>query len=101
MLHLDWSQQPFGVVDGIDYCWTGFPRKVEIERIRQIHETNDIVLLTSLGVSPSGEIFNVNSEFLAASVAGAMSASKVIYFNVQRTEKYNSISMYYIQRIGH
>ena len=70
--------QPFGVVDGVDYCWTGFPRKIEIERIRQVHETNDIVLLTSLGVSPSGEIFNVNSELLAATVAGALSASKII-----------------------
>lgn len=58
---------------------------MEIERIRQVHETHDIVLLTSLGVSPSGEIFNVNSEFLAASVAGAMSASKIIYFNVHGT----------------
>lgn len=84
-----YSAQPFGVVDGIDYCWTGFPRKVEIERIRQVHETNDIVLLTSLGVSPSGEIFNVNSEYLAASVAGAMSASKIIYFNVHGTSFQN------------
>lgn len=80
-----YSAQPFGVVDGLDYCWTGFPRKVEIERIKQVHETNDIVLLTSLGVSPSGEIFNVNSEFLAATVAGAMSASKIVYFNVHGT----------------
>eukprot|EP00571_Detonula_confervacea_P015400 CAMPEP_0172304588 /NCGR_PEP_ID=MMETSP1058-20130122/5986_1 /TAXON_ID=83371 /ORGANISM="Detonula confervacea, Strain CCMP 353" /LENGTH=1086 /DNA_ID=CAMNT_0013015885 /DNA_START=73 /DNA_END=3333 /DNA_ORIENTATION=+ len=84
-----YSAQPFGVVDGIDYCWTGFPRKVEIDRIRQVHETNDIVLLTSLGVSPSGEIFNVNSEFLAANVAGAMSASKIIYFNVHGTSFQN------------
>ncbi|KAL7470328.1 hypothetical protein ACHAXS_010553 [Conticribra weissflogii] len=84
-----YSAQPFGVLDGIDYCWTGFPRKVEIERIRQVHETNDIVLLTSLGVSPSGEIFNVNSEFLAASVAGALSASKIIYFNVHGTSFQN------------
>jgi amino-acid N-acetyltransferase len=80
-----YSAQPFGVVDGLDYCWTGFPRKVEIERIKQVHETNDIVLLTSLGVSPSGEIFNVNSEFLSAVVAGAMSASKIVYFNVHGT----------------
>eukprot|EP00986_Skeletonema_menzelii_P020095 scaffold30126_cov143-Skeletonema_menzelii.AAC.1 len=80
-----YSAQPFGVIDGIDYCWTGFPRKVEVERIRQVHETSDIVLLTSLGVSPSGEIFNVNSEFLAASVAGAVSASKIVYFNVHGT----------------
>lgn len=69
--------QPFGVLDGIDYCSTGFPRKIEVERIRQVHESNDIVLLTSLGVSPSGEIFNVNSEFLAATAAGALEASKI------------------------
>ena len=84
-----YSAQPFGVIDGVDYCWTGFPRKVEVERIRQVHETNDIVLLTSLGVSPSGEIFNVNSEFLAATVAGAVSASKIAYFNVHGTSFQN------------
>lgn len=46
----------------------------------------DICLLTTLGVSPSGEVFNVNSESLAASVAGAMEASKVIYFTEQEME---------------
>jgi len=94
-----YSAQPFGVVDGIDYCWTGFPRKVEIERIRQVHETNDIVLLTSLGVSPSGEIFNVNSEFLAATVAGSMSASKIIYFNVHGTSFQNKLTEKPVQNL--
>mmetsp|Transcript_22926 Transcript_22926/g.45824 ORF Transcript_22926/g.45824 Transcript_22926/m.45824 type:complete len:1109 (-) Transcript_22926:128-3454(-) len=94
-----YSAQPFGVLDGIDYCWTGFPRKVEIERIRQVHETNDIVLLTSLGVSPSGEIFNVNSEFLAASVAGALSASKIIYFNVHGTSFQNKYTKKPVQNL--
>ena len=87
-----YSAQPFGVVDGVDYCWTGFPRKIETERIRQVHETHDIVLLTSLGVSPSGEIFNVNSEFLAATAAGALSASKIIYFNVHGTSFQNKVT---------
>ena len=85
-----YSAQPFGVVDGVDYAFTGFPRKVEVERIKQVHETNDIVLLTSLGVSPSGELFNVNSEFLAASVAGSLGATKIIYFNVHGTSFLNT-----------
>jgi len=72
---------------------------VEIERIRQVHETNDIVLLTSLGVSPSGEIFNVNSEFLAATVAGAMSASKIIYFNVHGTSFQNKLTEKPVQNL--
>ncbi len=59
---------------------------------RHVHETHDIVLLTSLGVSPSGEIFNVNSEFLAATVAGAMGASKIIYFNVHGTSFQNKVA---------
>ncbi|CAB9518189.1 Amino-acid acetyltransferase [Seminavis robusta] len=81
-----YSAQPFGVLDGIDYKYTGFVRKVEVEKIRQLHAGRDICLLTTLGVSPSGEVFNVNSEALAATVAGALDASKVIYFTEQEME---------------
>jgi amino-acid N-acetyltransferase len=38
--------------------------------------------MTSLGASPSGEIFNVNTEHLASYVAGALKASKVVFFTV-------------------
>jgi amino-acid N-acetyltransferase len=75
-----YSAQPFGILDGVDYQYTGFVRKVEVEKIRQLHSARDICLLTTLGVSPSGEVFNVNSESLAATVAGALEASKVLYF---------------------
>jgi amino-acid N-acetyltransferase len=75
-----YSAQPFGILDGVDYQYTGFVRRVEVEKIRQLHSARDICLLTTLGVSPSGEVFNVNSESLAATVAGAMDASKVVYF---------------------
>lgn len=81
-----YSAQPFGILDGIDYKYTGFVRKVEVEKIRQLHSSRDICLLTTLGVSPSGEVFNVNSESLAATVAGALEASKVIYFTEQEME---------------
>lgn len=57
-----------------------------MEKIRQLHESRDICLLTTLGVSPSGEVFNVNSESLAACVAGALQASKVIFFTEQEME---------------
>lgn len=76
------SAQPFGVIDGVDYMYTGFPRRIETDKIRQIHASDDIVLLTPLGYSPSGEIFNVNSECLAAQTAGALGASKIIYLTV-------------------
>lgn len=77
------SAQPFGVINGTDYKFTGFVRRVEVDRIRQLHASRDICLLSTLGVSPSGEVFNVNSEALAATVAGSLGANKVIYFTDQ------------------
>eukprot|EP00547_Thalassionema_nitzschioides_P006278 CAMPEP_0194220080 /NCGR_PEP_ID=MMETSP0156-20130528/27409_1 /TAXON_ID=33649 /ORGANISM="Thalassionema nitzschioides, Strain L26-B" /LENGTH=563 /DNA_ID=CAMNT_0038949963 /DNA_START=41 /DNA_END=1729 /DNA_ORIENTATION=- len=77
------SAQPFGVLNGTDYKFTGFVRRVEADRIRQLHASRDICLLSTLGVSPSGEVFNVNSEALAATVAGSLGANKIIYFTDQ------------------
>eukprot|EP00591_Stephanopyxis_turris_P001427 CAMPEP_0195506972 /NCGR_PEP_ID=MMETSP0794_2-20130614/495_1 /TAXON_ID=515487 /ORGANISM="Stephanopyxis turris, Strain CCMP 815" /LENGTH=815 /DNA_ID=CAMNT_0040633463 /DNA_START=93 /DNA_END=2540 /DNA_ORIENTATION=- len=89
------SAQPFGVVDGVDYEFTGLLRRVEVEKIQQAHNANDIVLLTNLGVSPSGELFNVNSESLASGVAGALKAQKIVFFSLSNTRfrntKHNSI----------
>lgn len=75
-----YSAQPYGVIDGIDFKFTGFPRKVETEKIKQVLDAHDVVLLTSLGASPSGEMFNVSTEHLASYVAGALGASKVVFF---------------------
>lgn len=93
------SAQPFGILDGIDYQFTGFVRRVEVEKIRQLHNANDICLLTSLGVSPSGEVFNVNSECLAASVGGALGASKVIYFTEKDIELRHKVHKNKIQSL--
>lgn len=60
-----------------------------MDNIRKLHEQKDICLLSTLGVSPSGEVFNVNSEALAASAAGALGASKVIFFTEQEMELRN------------
>jgi amino-acid N-acetyltransferase len=73
-------------LDGFLYRYTGFVRKVEAEKIKKLHLNRDICLLTTLGVSPSGEVFNCNSESLAASVAGALGASKVVYFTEKEME---------------
>lgn len=68
------------MLDGVDYQYSGFVRRFEAEKIHQCHANKDIILLTTLGVSPTGEVFNVNSEYLAAYAGGALGASKVIYF---------------------
>jgi amino-acid N-acetyltransferase len=75
-----YSAQPFGVLDGVDYKFSGFVRKMETDKIHQVLKNKDIVLLTTLGFSPTGEVFNVNSEYLASFAGGALNASKLIYF---------------------
>ena len=75
-----YSAQPFGVIDGVDYQYSGFVRRMEVNKIHQVLQNQDIVLLTSLGFSPTGEVFNVNSEYLAAYAGGELGANKIIYF---------------------
>jgi amino-acid N-acetyltransferase len=94
-----YSAQPFGVLEGTDYQFSGFVRRVEVEKIRQLHSNRDICLLSCLGVSPSGEVFNVNSESLAASVAGALGASKIIFFTEDEIIIRNKEFMTHIQSL--
>ena len=74
-----YSAKPLGVRNGVDYKFTGEVRRVEVENLKQRLQGGDLVMLTSLGYSPSGEVFNVPSESLAADVAAKLQASKVIY----------------------
>ena len=74
-----YSAKPFGVRQGVDYQLTGEVRKVEVDNIKKRLESGDVVLLTSLGYSPSGEVFNCQSESLAAECAARLSAAKIIY----------------------
>jgi acetylglutamate kinase len=74
-----YSAKPLGVRDGVDFKLTGEVRRVEVENLRKRLEAGDIVMLTSLGYSSSGEVFNVPSESLAAECAARLQAAKIIY----------------------
>ena len=53
---------------------------MEVDNLKKRLDSGDIVLLTSLGYSPSGEVFNIPSESIAAECAMRLAASKIIYF---------------------
>jgi len=74
-----YTAKPLGVRDGIDFKFTGEVRRIESDNIRNRLESGDVVLLTSLGYSPSGESFNVPSESLAAECAAKLKANKIIF----------------------
>jgi len=51
--------QPLGVDDGIDYCHTGKMRRINHEAINEQLKHGSIVLLGPVGVSVTGEFFNL------------------------------------------
>ena len=73
------TARPFGVVDGVDYQYSGGPEKLNIDKVVDILQNKDIVLLTPIGIGPTGEGVNVHSESLAAFVAASLRANKVIF----------------------
>jgi amino-acid N-acetyltransferase len=79
-----YTAQPVGVRDGIDFGYTGEVRSVDTAKINQHLNNGEIVLMTALGYSASGTIFNVKTEQIAASAASALGASKLIYLTPQR-----------------
>jgi amino-acid N-acetyltransferase len=73
------TAQPVGVVDGVDFQYTGAVRKVNAGEIQADLDQENVVLITPLGTSPSGEIFNLAWEEVAEAVAVAVHADKLIF----------------------
>jgi len=71
--------RPMGVREGIDLMHTGEVRKIDGEGIRRRLEKGEIVLLSPLGYSPTGEVFNLTLEDVAANAAIALGADKLIF----------------------
>lgn len=70
--------RPRGVVDGVDMQYTGEVRRIHADAIRDRLDAGELVLLSPLGYSPTGEIFNLTMEDLAAESAIALGADKLI-----------------------
>jgi amino-acid N-acetyltransferase len=73
------TARPIGVIEGIDLMHTGEVRKVDISAIRSRLEQGELALLSPLGYSPTGEIFNLTLENVAAEAAIALKAEKLIF----------------------
>jgi amino-acid N-acetyltransferase len=73
------TAKPLGVIDGIDMLHTGEVRKVDAIGIRSALDTGAIVLLPPLGYSPTGEMFNITVENVAARAAIALKADKLLF----------------------
>lgn len=73
------TAKPMGVVDGTDMQLSGEVRRVDTEAIQQRLDDGDIVLISPIGYSPTGEIFNLTVEEVATQVAVRLEATKLIF----------------------
>jgi amino-acid N-acetyltransferase len=72
------TARPLGIRDGIDYCHTGEVRRIDARAIRQHLDDQRIVLLSPIGYSPTGEVFNLSAEEVATAAASELQADKLI-----------------------
>jgi amino-acid N-acetyltransferase len=73
------TAKPMGVRDGTDMLLTGEVRRVDVDAIQQRLDDGDIVLISPLGYSPTGEIFNLALEEVATQVAVRVGAHKLVF----------------------
>lgn len=73
------TAKPLGVLDGVDYMHTGEVRKVHASAIHKRLGDEELVLISPLGYSPTGEVFNLALEDVAAATAIALGAEKLIF----------------------
>jgi len=75
--------KPIGVCDGIDFKHTGRVRRIDAEGIKTQLDFGSIVLLSPVGYSSTGEVFNLALEDVAAKTAIALKADKLIALTKQ------------------
>lgn len=75
--------KPIGVRDGIDFKHTGRVRRIDDEGIKTQLDFGSIVLLSPVGYSSTGEVFNLALEDVAAKTAIALKADKLIALTKQ------------------
>jgi amino-acid N-acetyltransferase len=83
------TARPLGVINGVDHDHTGEVRRIDHVSIHSHLANGEIVLLSPIGYSPTGEILNVNAEDVASAAAIELKADKLIYLTENQGIKDN------------
>ena len=74
------TAQPLGIKDGIDFFLAGKVRKIDVEGLKIHLNQGSIPVVSPIGYSVTGEVFNLLAEEVATKVAIALDADKLIGF---------------------
>lgn len=72
------TAKPLGVRNGVDFQHSGEVRRIDRVGIRNHLDDGAIVLLSPVGYSPTGEVFNLTCEDVAVQTAISLQADKLI-----------------------
>ncbi len=72
------TARPLGIRDGVDFAFTGEVRRVDTDAIGRHLSNGSIVLVSPLGYSPSGEVFNMRAQDVATEIALELKAQKLL-----------------------
>ena len=72
------TAKPMGVIEGVDLQHTGRVRRVDSQSLSSALDNQAIVVVSPLGYSPTGEMFNLCFADVATQVATALEADKLI-----------------------
>lgn len=74
------TAMPCGIVDGVDLQYTGKVRKIDSQGIDEVLFSGSIALVSPLGYSATGEVFNLTYNDIATEIAVQLGADKLIAF---------------------
>lgn len=66
---------------GVDFGYVGDIRKINKKLLQLFLENGYVPVVSCLGVDTSGQVFNINADSLAAHIAAALKASKLIFIS--------------------
>jgi len=75
------TAQPIGVHDGVDFQYTGSVRKVDAQAITGCLDAGNIAIVSPVGYSPTGEVFNLAMEDVAVASATSLHAEKLVFLS--------------------
>lgn len=75
--------KPLGVINGVDMSYSGCVRKVDAAAIEERLAHNQLVLISPIGHSLSGQCYRLQVNEVAQAVAEAIHAEKLIFLGTQ------------------
>jgi len=73
------TARPVGVRGGVDHLLTGEVRRIDVASVANALDEGRIALLSPIGYSPTGEVFNLRAGDVAQAVATALHADKLVF----------------------